>query len=235
MLNCALSGANGRMGKAIIAQAKHDLEFKIALTLTSTNSITNLLGQLKFIDVFIEFSNPQGCEDYLTICKELKIPMVIGTTGLSAKQQQKLIETAKYIPIIQAPNMSIGVNICYNVLAIVSKNWDYGSNKKSTVEIKEVHHKHKKDAPSGTALKMAEIIKKNSSTFSENLEINFISKRIGNAIGKHQVKFSNFQEEIIITHKAKNRASFAKGAIIAAKWLINKPNKLYNLSEIFVE
>jgi 4-hydroxy-tetrahydrodipicolinate reductase len=229
MLKIALSGANGKMGKAIIAAAKKDPDVVIAVKLIKTEQKINLLEELQKVDVFIDFSNPVGCENYLKICRKLKIPMVIGTTGFSIEQKQEIAKTAEEIPILFAPNMSIGANISYYLLECLSKMWSYDNHKQKIVEIKEVHHKNKKDAPSGTALKMAEVIKQNS---SEDLQINFTSKRVGNVKGKHQVKFTNLYEEVIIKHKVKNRSCFAKGALFAAKSLVNKPNNLYSLSDL---
>ncbi len=229
MLKIALSGANGKMGKAILAAAKPDPEVTIPVKLIKSDQKINLLEELKAIDVCIDFSSPAGSENYLKICKELKIPMVIGTTGLSANQHQEIAKAVDHIPILYAPNMSIGANICYYLLHSLSKLW-FNKQDQKIVEVTEVHHKNKKDSPSGTALKMAEIIKQ--SYLNDDLQIKFISKRIGNVKGRHQVKFINPYEELIIRHNVKNRTTFAKGALLAAKWIINKPNKLYSLLDV---
>lgn len=221
MLNIALSGANGKMGKSILAVAQEDSTINITCKLTRSNR-----DLIKPVDIFIDFSVPSACQEYLTICQKLQIPMVIGTTGLSAKQHQEIIKAAEIIPILYAPNMSIGVNICYMLLEYLSNKWSYYFPQAQDVEISEVHHKHKKDAPSGTALKMAQIIEQH------NLKINFISKRVGAIRGKHQVKFNNPFEEIIIKHQVKDRNVFAKGALLAAKWLMEKPKKLYSFSDL---
>lgn len=221
MLNIALSGANGKMGKSIIAVARECPDINISCKLTSSKR-----ELVKPIDIFIDFSNPLACQEYMSICLKLKIPMVIGTTGLSVKQHEEIIKASSVIPILYAPNMSVGVNICYMLLENLSKKWNTYFPDAKNVEILEVHHKHKKDAPSGTALKMAEIIQQ------YNLTINFISKRIGAVKGQHQVKFNNSFEEIILKHQVKDRHVFAKGALLAAKWLEKKPEKLYSFSDV---
>jgi 4-hydroxy-tetrahydrodipicolinate reductase len=230
MLNIALSGANGRMGKAIIHAAKKDSSLNIKVKLINSNNLAiDLLKILKNIDIFIDFSSPNGCEYYLNICKKLKIPMVIGTTGLSKIQHQKIKTASKYIPILYAPNMSISANISYYLLELLTKLWVNNINNHKLIEITDIHHKHKKDMPSGTALKMGDIIKTCS---ANNLKINYVSKRIGNVKGKHQIKFASLSEELIIKHNIKHRKSFAEGALLAAKWLLNQPKKLYNFSDI---
>lgn len=221
MLNIALSGASGKMGQSILAVAEADPDVNIICKLTRNNK-----ELLKPIDIFIDFSTPSACQEYLIICQKLKIPMVIGTTGLSTRQYQEIIKASEIIPILYAPNMSIGVNICYMLLENLSNKWSYYFPQSQTVDILEVHHKHKKDAPSGTALKMAEIIAQ------YNLKVNFTSKRIGEIKGKHQVVFNNPFETIIIKHQVKDRNVFAKGAVLAAKWLINKSEKLYSFSDL---
>lgn len=230
MLNIALSGANGRMGKAIILASKKDPSLNIKIKLISANnSLAINLLKLKTIDIFIDFSSPSGCEYYLKICQKLKIPMVIGTTGLSKVQHQKIKRASKFIPILYAPNMSISANIGYYLLEILTKLWTNNIDNHQLIEIIDIHHKHKKDMPSGTALKMGDIIK---TCGSNNLKINYISKRIGNVKGKHQIKFASLSEELIIKHNIKHRKSFAEGALLAAKWLFNQPKKLYNFSDL---
>lgn len=239
-INVALSGSNGRMGKSIIkainSNPEFNLEFNIAVQLTKTNN--NLLAALtntkKNIDVLIDFSTTASCLEYLEICQQLKIPMVIGTTGFTAQQKEKIANIAEHIPVLLAPNMSVGANICNYLLACISKLSAKNGQFDSKIIIKEVHHKHKLDAPSGTAVKMAEIIKKNFAILEDNHSIQFISKRIGNVKGRHQVKFANKFEEIIINHNVKNRSVFANGALLAAKWLVNKdkPYKLYSLLDV---
>ena len=231
MLKVALSGANGKMGKAVVAASKQEPEIDITVKLIRTEQKINLLKELQQVDVFIDFSIPAACENYLNICRELKIPMVIGTTGFSVEQRQLIAKSAEDIPILFAPNMSVGANISYYLLEYLSKMWVYNNkhNHQKMVEITEVHHKNKKDSPSGTALKMAEIIKQNSPS---DIQVNFNSKRIGNVKAKYQIKFTNLYEELIIKHKAKSRGCFAKGALFAAKAIVNQPNNLYSLADL---
>ena len=234
ILKIALSGANGRMGTAITTVAKQDPEVDILIKLIrSTSNTINFLELLteKNIDVFIDFSTPKASLEYLKACQELQIPMVIGTSGFNGSELKIIASAAEHFPILHAPNMSYGANIFYALLYFLSKMWVDGSG---VIDIKEVHHQHKKDSPSGTALKMEEIIKQYS---SEEVKVNFVSKRIGNVKGQHQVKFSSKTEELSIKHNVKSRNCFAKGALIAAKWLssqqnIKRPYRLYNFLDV---
>ncbi len=233
-IKIALSGANGRMGKSIVKVASCNSEFDISVKLIKPdyeNTKSNLPNILKTIDVFIDFSTTTACLEYLKICKQLKIPMVIGTTGFTVPQIKKISNVAKHIPIMLSPNMSVGANICQYLLACLSKLLEKNQQAKTTIVIKEVHHKNKRDSPSGTALRMADIIKNNFS-YHNNI-IKFVSNRIGQVKGRHQVNFSNKFEEISIKHNVKNRSVFAAGSLLAAKWLIKqKSNKLYNFLDI---
>lgn len=234
----ALSGANGRMGKSIVKAASCNSEYDIALKLTrsSNNNLLTTLNNIK-PDVFIDFSTTDACLQYLEICKQLKIPMVIGTTGFTVQQKEKISSSAEHIPILLSPNMSIGANICNYLLGCLSKLLVQNQQFENAISIKEVHHKHKLDAPSGTALRMADIIKKNFLDHANPIE--FISKRVGNVKGRHEITFSNKFESIIIKHNVKNRSVFANGALFAARWLVNKninnkykPYKLYGLLDV---
>lgn len=234
LIKIALSGAAGRMGKSIIKAADAIKEFTIIAKLVKCNFNNNrdkLLNILENADVFIDFSIPAACMQYLRLCKQLKIPMVIGTTGFTLAEYEEIASVAKDIPILLSPNMSFGANMCQYLLGCLAKQWVQDQRAKTTINIKEVHHKHKLDAPSGTALKMAEVIKKN---LLNEVPLEFSSKRIGNVKGRHQVTFANQFEDITIKHNVKNRSVFANGALIAAKWLIEhkKPNKLYNFLDI---
>ncbi len=248
-INLALSGANGRMGKEIAHAVNKDVSFDLILKLTKDNYneykynqdqlLGNLSENLNNITVFIDFSTPASCLEYAKICNQSKIPMVIGTTGFSDFETQKITDLAKSSPILLSPNMSLGANICKYLIGSLSKLWSEHHIKETLIEIKETHHKHKKDQPSGTALSMADLINKNFLA-KQKVPINFISKRIGEVKGEHQVTFSNIFEEIIIKHNVLDRSIFAYGALLAAKWLVqykinhstNQPYELYNFFHV---
>lgn len=189
-INIILSGANGRMGKEIINAVSKNPTFNVMATLTKEqynenypeylqkillyhNSLENNLSRnfnkLKNLDaieqniVFIDFSTPSSCLEYAKFCNRLKIPMVIGTTGFNSYQEKEIIHLAKSSLILLSPNMSLGVNICKYLIGYLSKLWSkyYNEIETTCINIKETHHKHKKDAPSGTALSIASLINKN--------------------------------------------------------------------------
>lgn len=246
-INLALSGANGRMGKEISDAVNKDPSFDLILKLTKDNYheynqnqlLANLSKNLNNITVFIDFSTPISCLEYAKICNQAKIPMVIGTTGFSDFQTREIINLAKSSPILLSPNMSIGANICKYLIGSLSKLWSKHHIDETLIEIKETHHKHKKDKPSGTALSMADLINKNFLA-KEKVPINFISERIGEVKGEHKVTFSNIFEEIIIKHNVLDRSIFAYGALLAAKWLAqhkinhhtNQSYELYNFFHV---
>jgi len=220
MLKIAVTGANGKMGQAIVAAIAEDKACCLAQALTRQDQLTE-----KF-DVLVDFTLPLATSYYLKRCVELSRPMIIGTTGLNSKEQNALQDAAKSIPIVFAPNMSIGINICYNLLAtcvkLITEDWQ--------IAISETHHQHKKDAPSGTALKMAEVITANSGLAESALQIN--SCRIGEVTGEHTALFVGAGESIEITHRAFNRQAFASGAILAAKWVLNQKPGLYSMQDV---
>jgi 4-hydroxy-tetrahydrodipicolinate reductase len=249
-INIALSGASGKMGKAIGKAAATDPNINIPVKLTreiynsynlgqikqlllnNTNNISNKLANK--IDIFIDFSAPSSCLEYLTICAELQIPIIIGTTGFSDLQREQIIKLAEKTPVLLAPNMSIGANICNYLLAnlgkILSSTQQLSKQQDDLkVSIKEIHHKNKKDAPSGTALAMADSIKNNY--LAANLDIDFISERHTKAKFFHQVKFCDQLEEIVVQHNVKNRSVFAEGALYAAKWLVQQVKECATINE----
>ncbi len=250
MIKIAVTGATGRMGKEVITAINADPNCKLAIALIRPTSaligtkvtdfiklnnknhdnqdlvFTDSLIDAEAFDVVVDFSLPIVTINYLSQCLKLSRPMVVATTGFSEADKNSLREAAQKIPILFAPNMSLGVNICYNLLELCAKaigvDWQ--------VAISEIHHKHKKDAPSGTALKMGEVITKFSGI--EKSEIQFNSVRAGDVVGEHTVSFIGDGERIEITHCASNRQAFAKGALMAAKWLINKKPGLYTMQDV---
>ena len=247
MLKIAVTGTTGRMGKEIIAVIDNEVEIILTEALVRKGSkllnvqvnqfiklngisdnlfFTDCLNNDKVSDVVIDFSLPIATCNYIKQCLELSKPIVIGTTGFNTDEKEVLQEAATKIPLLCAPNMSLGVNICYNLLASCAKcinsNWQ--------VAINEFHHKHKKDAPSGTAVKMREVIAKSGDIDENSIQTN--SVRAGDLIGEHNIFFIGDGESIEITHKATNREAFAKGAVIAAKWLVNQKPGFYTMQDV---
>ena len=204
MYQIAVTGLTGKMGQAIVT----------ALATHPDLALVEYTAANDEFDVLIDFTAPAALPKHLEHCLKISRPIVVGTTGLTAREQHELQAAGQHIAIVYAPNMSKGVNVCYQLLAMCAKmlgaDWQ--------VAISETHHKHKKDAPSGTALKMGEVISKNSDITPAMLQFNSI--RAGDVVGEHTVSFIADGERIEIKHLATNRQAFAQGAIQAAKWLL---------------
>ncbi len=166
-------------------------------------------------DVVIDFSTPEGTKKAIDMGK----PLVCGTTGLSEEIFQDLQALAKKVPVLYSPNFSIGIALCFEMLETVGEKL----KKLSKITIQETHHTQKVDSPSGTAKRLGELLDTDAIT----------SERIGDVIGVHQVKFLFDHEELILKHEAFSRKAFAEGALIAAKFLFNRPAKIYKLSDVF--
>ena len=242
----------GRMGQQIIKTSKLDTSFKI-ISLTENKKIQkkifgikpqlNSKVAFKKTDVIIDFTIPKCTLEVLKIASKLKKKIVIGTTGFSSKDEKLIKEYSKKIPILKAGNMSLGINLLMYLTEITSSL--LGENFLS--KIYEVHHKHKKDHPSGTALMLARgvaigknknfnslIGKKyfNKKNFPYGNKINFNSIRKGEIIGEHEVKFSSGKEIITLNHEAFDRALYSEGALTAAKWLMTKKPGLYSMRDL---
>lgn len=178
--------------------------------------ISDVITQPQTIDVIIDFTLPEGVIEHLQYAR----PMVIGTTGFSQAQLDKIQNFAKQVPALHAPNMSIGVNLCYKLLA----ESDSALDSRWNVQIKDIHHVHKKDTPSGTAKHLAAILEQRKPVIT--------SERQGDVIGEHHVEFANEFEEIVITHRAKDRVIFVQGALIAARWLVSQGPGLYSMQDL---
>lgn len=258
----AVNGACGRMGCMIISIIAHDTDLRLgaALEASGDKRLGDDVGTLaglgqplgiclsddldSEVDVMIDFSLPAGTMGRLETCVERKIPMVIGTTGLDDYQAGKVQAAAKIIPIVFAPNMSMGVNLLLRVVGDVARalGEDYD------VEIIETHHRFKKDAPSGTALRLAEAVAKatgrdlkKQAVFGregavgerKTGEIGIHAVRSGDVVGEHTVSFSSIGERIELTHKAGSRETFARGAVRAAKFLLShKKPGLYSMLDV---
>tara|TARA_B100001248_G_scaffold244330_1_gene213296 strand:+ start:290 stop:1066 length:777 start_codon:yes stop_codon:yes gene_type:complete len=251
-INLAISGCMGKMGQQLIRSAKSSKNFKI-ISLTENRKINkkifgilpvlNSLNAFKKSNVIIDFTIPECTIEILKIAVKLKKRIVIGTTGFTKKDENLIKKFSKEIPILKAGNMSLGINLLMYLTEIASKS--LGKNFLS--KIFEVHHKNKKDHPSGTALMLGEGIasgknkslnnmigKKylNKKSFPYGSKINFNSLRKGEVIGEHEVSFSSGKEIVTLNHEAFDRSLYSEGALAAAKWLINKKPGLYSMRNL---
>ena len=247
-----VTGCMGRMGQQIIKSVKKDKNFKLT-ALTENRKINKKINGVKVelnneklyknVDLIIDFTIPKCTFQVLKIATKLKKRVVIGTTGFTKKEENLIKNFSKKIPILKAGNMSLGINLLMYLTEIASSS--LGKNFLS--KIFEIHHKHKKDYPSGTALMLGKGIavgknknfysllgKKylNKKTFPYSKKINFNSVRKGEIIGEHEVKFSSGKEIITLNHEAFDRALYSEGALTAAKWLINKKPGLYSMRNL---
>ena len=240
MTKIAITGSNGRMGRALIRAVKINPDVSQGPMLNRGDDI-NLV--LKDFDVLVDFTRPEATLNALSICQNAGKAMVIGTTGFSDEALKIIDQASSDIPIVFAPNMSVGVNLTLKLLETTAKVIGTDSN----IEIVEAHHRHKVDAPSGTALKMGEVI---ANALGRNLSecavygregteeprdkqtIGFSSIRGGDVVGEHSVTFFMEGERVEITHKASSRMTYANGAIKACQWLTNKANGLYSMQDV---
>ena len=251
-INLAITGCMGRMGQQLIKSTKKDKSTRlVALTesrlinkkISGINPELNTEKALGKANVIIDFTIPKCTFEVLKIASKLKKKVVIGTTGFTKKEENLIKKFSKKIPILKAGNMSLGINLLMYLTEITSAS--LGNNYLS--KIFEVHHKHKKDHPSGTALMLGKGIalgknkdfykmigKKylNKKNFPYAKKINFNSIRKGEIIGEHEVTFSSGKEIITLNHEAFDRALYSDGAITAAKWLINKKPGLYSMRNL---
>jgi 4-hydroxy-tetrahydrodipicolinate reductase len=215
-----LIGAAGRMGKTVCELAQNDPKIQMAALCDLGDSIEPAMGNC---DVAIDFSQADSIDEICRAALEHRKSLVIGTTGHSQQQRKTIAETAHSIPIVLASNFSVGVNVLF---WLAQKTAEFlGSD--FNPEIVETHHKMKKDAPSGTAKTLAEILKA-----VRNSEIPIQSIREGDVVGEHTVIFKGPSECLELTHRAANRGIFAAGALRAAKWIINNPPGLYSMQEV---
>jgi 4-hydroxy-tetrahydrodipicolinate reductase len=229
MIAIAVGGAHGRVNQLILQAIEADKDFSLAASISRSDPSRHLKAMTAPIDVFIDFTTPVATLEHLRTCQERRYPMVIGTTGFSELEKVKIAHAAQIIPIVFSPNMSIGVNITYKLLALAA-NLLVGADRSNRpdVAIVDIHHQHKKDAPSGTALRMAEVIRNAAS----NPTVNLSSVRLGDIIGEHSALFALAGERIEITHKATNRSLYAIGALQAAKWVVSQESGLYDMQDV---
>ena len=251
-INLAITGCLGRMGQQLIKSAIKDKNFKL-LVITENKKIdkkisgikasVNSEAEFKKVDVIIDFTIPRCTFEILKIASKLKKKVIIGTTGFTKKQESLIKVYSKKIPILKAGNMSLGVNLLMYLTEITSASL----GKKFLSKILEIHHKHKKDYPSGTALMLAKGIAQgrggnfynlygkkflNKKKFPFGKKINFNSIRKGKIIGEHEVIFSSGKEIITLNHEAFDRALYSEGALSAAKWLVKKKPGLYSMRDL---
>lgn len=235
MIKIAVSGAAGRMGTRIIQLANKDKDLKLVSALEREghprigNSIADVKisddpKELENADCLIEFTTPQATVNHVGAAVKSKKPMVIGTTGLSDEEKSKVKEASGSIPIVFSPNMSIGVNVLFKLVKEAAAKLD----REYTVNITEAHHTHKKDAPSGTAKRIAEMIKEASGKEVSDIK----SIREGEIVGDHKVIFDSHLDSLELSHSAKTRDIFAKGALEAAKWIVRKSPGLYTMQDV---
>ena len=251
-INLTITGCLGRMGQQLIKSLKNSKDFKL-VSLTENRNISkkilgikpelNTINAFKKTSVIIDFSVPRCTLQVLKIASKLKKRVVIGTTGFSKKEEELIKKHARKIPILKAGNMSLGINLLMYLTEITSKSL---SNNYLT-KVYEVHHKYKKDYPSGTALMLGKGIavgkKKNfysligkkylnKKKFPYGKKINFNSIRKGNIIGEHEVRFSSGKEIVTLNHESFDRALYSEGALSASKWLLGKKPGLYSMRDL---
>jgi len=251
-INLAITGCLGRMGQQLVKSSKGAKNFKL-VSITENRIINKKVSGLrpqlnsesafKNANIIIDFTIPQCTLEVLKIASKLKKRMVIGTTGFSKKEENLIKKYSKKIPILKAGNMSLGINLLIYLTEITSKSLSDNFLSK----IFEVHHKHKKDHPSGTALMLGKGIavgkkkdfyklmgKKylNKKTFPYSKKINFNSIRKGEIVGNHKILFSSGKETITLNHEAFDRALYSEGAFTAAKWLMGKRPGFYSMRNV---
>jgi 4-hydroxy-tetrahydrodipicolinate reductase len=262
VLNIAIAGASGRMGRMLIEAVLHADDAQVAGALdvaaspligadataflgsTSGVAITSdLRAGLKDARYLIDFTRPEGTMAHLRVCRELGVKMIIGTTGFTDAQKDEIQDAARDIAIMMSPNMAVGVNVVFKLLAQAAKALKEGYD----IEIIEAHHRHKVDAPSGTALKMGEVV---AEAVGRNLQdcaiygregvtgerdpstIGFATIRGGDVVGDHTVLFAGIGERIEITHKSSSRATYAQGSLRAARFLSQQPHGLFGMDDV---
>jgi 4-hydroxy-tetrahydrodipicolinate reductase len=239
-LRIAVAGASGRMGRMLIEAVNAAPDCALAGTLDIGCDVAAGLADAQ---VLIDFTRPEGTMAHLTVCRERGIKAVIGTTGFSEAQKVEIAAHAKHIALMLSPNMSVGVNVVLRLLDTAARALAEGYD----IEIVEAHHRHKVDAPSGTALKMGEVI---ADALGRDLKqcavygregvtgerdartIGFATVRGGDIVGDHTVMFCGTGERIEVAHKSSSRATYAQGALRAARFLAGRPNGLFDMFDV---
>jgi 4-hydroxy-tetrahydrodipicolinate reductase len=261
MINIAVAGAAGRMGKNLVEACMHadGLQLALALERPGSTAIGRDAGENAGVghlnvpirsswdtatfDVLVDFTRPDVTLDNVRQCRKLGKAMVIGTTGFDEAGRQKIADAAREIPVVFAPNMSAGVNVCLKLLDLAAR----ALGDEVDIEIVEAHHRHKVDAPSGTALRMGEVVaqaldrdlrqcaiygREGITGERDRQTIGFSTIRGGDIVGDHTVIFAGDGERVEITHKATSRMTFATGAMRAARWLGEREAGLYDMQDV---
>ncbi len=261
MIRIGVAGAAGRMGRTIIqaAQTNPATEITAATEKAGSDFIGVDAGELAGIgalgvavadslddagfDVLIDFTNPGATLAHAAVCEAAGKRMVIGTTGLEAEDRQRLTQAGRQIAIVLAPNMSVGVNLCFRLAELAARTL----GDEVDVEILEAHHRHKVDAPSGTALRLGEVIasalgreltqcavfgREGHTGARDRATIGFATVRAGDIVGEHTAMFAGDGERIEISHRASSRMTFANGALRAAQWVIDRDRGLFDMQDV---
>ncbi|WP_083745344.1 4-hydroxy-tetrahydrodipicolinate reductase [Variovorax sp. KK3] len=258
----AVAGASGRMGHMLIEAVRASGDCRLAGALDIAGSaalgsdagaslgfasgvpvVADLRQGLQNAQVLIDFTRPEGTLAHLAVCRELGVQAVIGTTGFSDAQKAEIAAAAKDIAIVMAPNMSVGVNVTFKLLEMAAKALSTGYD----IEVIEAHHRHKIDAPSGTALKMGEVIAdalgrdlKDCAVYAREgvtgerdpSSIGFATIRGGDIVGEHTVLFAGTGERIEISHKSGSRANYAQGSLRAVRFLAGRQSGLFDMFDV---
>jgi 4-hydroxy-tetrahydrodipicolinate reductase len=264
MIRIAVTGAAGRMGRNVINACEQTEDRRCTVALEHPDSrfigadagevaglggrldvtiLPDLSAVLNDFDVLVDFTRPEATLANVALCRKAGKRMVIGTTGFSAQQKAVIAEAAEDMAIMMAPNMSVGVNLCFKLLELAARVLGNDVD----IEVIEAHHRHKVDAPSGTALRMGEVV---ANALGRDLTecavygregvtgerarstIGFATIRAGDVVGEHTVMFADMGERVEITHKASSRATFAKGALRAAGWLMRQERGLFDMQDV---
>ncbi|MBK8814797.1 MAG: 4-hydroxy-tetrahydrodipicolinate reductase [Methylococcaceae bacterium] len=263
MNRIGVTGASGRMGASLIKVLGQSATVRLTVAVDRAGSpvidkdtgeligadasgikiVDNLADVIDQFDILIDFTRPEASMDYVEICRQAGKKLVIGTTGFNEAQKAQIAVAANDTAIVMAPNMSVGVNLSLKLLEMAAKVMgDY-----TDIEIIEAHHRHKVDAPSGTALRMGEVVAKalnrdlkDCAVYAregitgerDRKTIGFSTIRAGDIVGEHTVMFADEGERVEITHKASSRMTFANGAVRAADWLKDKVKGLYDMQDV---
>lgn len=261
MIKIAVTGAAGRMGRTVVKAASdaQDIQVSLALERSDHPDVGTDAGELAGVgrlgvpvrsepadakyDVLIDFSYPNATLSYVDVCRRAGQRMVIGTTGFDEAGRNRIADAASDIGIVFTPNMSVGVNLCFRLLDIAARVL----GNEVDIEVLEAHHRHKKDAPSGTALRMGEVIARalgqplqecavygREGVIGERPrgQIGFSTVRAGEIVGEHTVLFAGLGERVEVTHRAESRLTFANGALRAARWLAGQDKGLFDMQDV---
>lgn len=263
MIRIAVVGAGGRMGRTLIEACHRSEGLVLGAAMERAGSsllgldagelagvgvlgvrlTDHLEGATDAFDVAVDFTRPEATLAHLQVCRAHGKPMVIGTTGFTPAQRGEVEHAAREIPIVFAPNMSVGVNLCLKLLDLAARVL----GEEVDIEIIEAHHRHKVDAPSGTALRMGEVVaaalgrdlgevavygRQGQTGERDRRTIGFETIRAGDIVGEHTVMFAGIGERVEITHKASSRMTFAKGAMRAAAWVAGREAGLYDMQDV---